>query len=74
MFGTQTPHGDFVELVRTAKTSGIRTNLKVQEGISRTLGFWLELGVSGFHSRCPPITVRRRRRPGSSRAFDPLAL
>ena len=42
-------------------------NPKVQEEISRTLGFWLELGVSGFRIDAVPSPVGQGRRAGQVR-------
>jgi trehalose synthase len=47
-------------------------NPAVQEEISRTLGFWLELGVSGFRVDAVPFLFARDAVPGSPGAFDPF--
>ncbi|KAA0090847.1 trehalose synthase [Mycolicibacterium sp. P1-18] len=47
-------------------------NPKVQEEISRTLGFWLELGVSGFRIDAVPFLFARDAVPGEPGAFDPF--
>ena len=46
-------------------------NPKVQEEISRTLGFWLELGVSGFRVDAVPFLFAKDAVPGTPGAFDP---
>jgi trehalose synthase len=46
------------------------TNHKVQEEISRTLGFWLELGVSGFRVDAVPFLFAKDSAPGDPGAFD----
>ena len=46
-------------------------NPKVQEEISRTLGFWLELGVSGFRVDAVPFLFAKDAVPGSPNKFDP---
>ena len=46
-------------------------NPKVQEEISRTLGFWLELGVSGFRVDAVPFLFAKDAAPGAPGAFDP---
>ncbi|WNG94369.1 alpha-amylase family protein [Mycobacterium sp. ITM-2016-00318] len=46
-------------------------NPAVQEEISRTLGFWLELGVSGFRVDAVPFLFARDSAPDDSNAFDP---
>ena len=48
-------------------------NPAVQEEISRTLGFWLELGVSGFRVDAVPFLFARDGVPGvdNSDAFNP---
>ena len=46
-------------------------NPKVQEEISRVLGFWLELGVSGFRVDAVPFLFARDAAPGTVGAFDP---
>jgi trehalose synthase len=46
-------------------------NPKVQEEISRVLGFWLELGVSGFRVDAVPFLFARDAAPGTAGAFDP---
>ena len=46
-------------------------NPKVQEEISRTLGFWLELGVSGFRVDAVPFLFAKDAVPGSPDMFDP---
>ena len=45
-------------------------NPKVQEEISRTLGFWLELGVSGFRVDAVPFLFAKDAAPGTP-VFDP---
>ena len=40
-------------------------NPKVQEEISRTLGFWLELGVSGFRVDAVPFLFAKDAAPGT---------
>ena len=47
-------------------------NPKVQEEISRTLGFWLELGVSGFRVDAVPFLFAKDEVPGEPDTFDPL--
>lgn len=47
-------------------------NPKVQEEISRTLGFWLELGVSGFRIDAVPFLFARDSVPGEPGSFDPF--
>ncbi len=47
-------------------------NPKVQEEISRTLGFWLELGVSGFRVDAVPFMFAKDDVPGKPGAFDPI--
>jgi trehalose synthase len=47
-------------------------NPKVQEEISRTLGFWLELGVSGFRVDAVPFLFAKDEAPGRPDAFDPI--
>ncbi len=46
-------------------------NPKVQEEISRTLGFWLELGVSGFRVDAVPFLFAKAGAPGDPGVFDP---
>lgn len=46
-------------------------NPKVQEEISRTLGFWLQLGVSGFRVDAVPFLFARDGAPGDPGVFDP---
>lgn len=46
-------------------------NPAVQEEISRTLGFWLELGVSGFRVDAVPFLFARDGAPGDPGVFDP---
>jgi trehalose synthase len=46
-------------------------NPKVQEEITRTLGFWLELGVSGFRVDAVPFLFARDGVPGDPGVFDP---
>ena len=46
-------------------------NPKVQEEISRTLGFWLELGVSGFRVDAVPFLFAKDAAPGDPSVFDP---
>jgi glycosidase len=46
-------------------------NPKVQEEISRTLGFWLELGVSGFRVDAVPFLFAKDAAPGDPGVFDP---
>lgn len=47
-------------------------NPKVQEEISRTLGFWLELGVSGFRVDAVPFLFATDAIPGQPKsAFSP---
>jgi glycosidase len=43
----------------------------VQEEISRTLGFWLELGVSGFRVDAVPFLFAKDAVPGSPDMFNP---
>jgi trehalose synthase len=45
-------------------------NPQVQEEISRTLGFWLELGVAGFRVDAVPFLFAKDA--GSAEAFDPI--
>jgi trehalose synthase len=47
-------------------------NPKVQEEISRTLGFWLELGVSGFRVDAVPFLFAKDDVPSKPDAFDPV--
>ena len=47
-------------------------NPKVQEEISRTLGFWLELGVSGFRVDAVPFLFAKDAVPGKPGVFDPV--
>lgn len=47
-------------------------NPKVQEEISRTLGFWLELGVSGFRVDAVPFMFAKDEVPGKPDPFDPI--
>ena len=47
-------------------------NPAVQEEISRTLGFWLELGVSGFRVDAVPFLFAKDEVPGRRDAFDPM--
>jgi trehalose synthase len=47
-------------------------NPKVQEEIARTLGFWLELGVSGFRVDAVPFMFAKDDVPGKPDAFDPV--
>ncbi|MET0700054.1 MAG: alpha-amylase family protein [Mycobacterium sp.] len=47
-------------------------NPKVQEEISRTLGFWLELGVSGFRVDAVPFLFAKDGVPGKPDGFDPF--
>ena len=47
-------------------------NPKVQEEISRTLGFWLQLGVSGFRVDAVPFMFARDDVPGKPDSFDPI--
>ncbi|MGB3353279.1 MAG: alpha-amylase family protein [Mycobacterium sp.] len=47
-------------------------NPKVQEEISRTLGFWLELGVSGFRVDAVPFLFAKDAVPGQTDVFDPF--
>ncbi len=47
------------------------TNPKVQEEISRTLGFWLELGVAGFRVDAVPFLFAKDVVPGRPGVFDP---
>lgn len=46
-------------------------NPKVQEEISRTLGFWLQLGVSGFRVDAVPFLFADDGAPGDPGVFDP---
>jgi trehalose synthase len=46
-------------------------NTQVQEEISRTLGFWLELGVSGFRVDAVPFLFAKDGAPGDPGVFDP---
>ena len=46
-------------------------NTEVQEEISRTLGFWLELGVSGFRVDAVPFLFAKDGAPGDPGVFDP---
>ena len=46
-------------------------NPKVQEEIARTLGFWLELGVSGFRVDAVPFMFAKDGAPGDPGVFDP---
>jgi trehalose synthase len=46
-------------------------NPKVQEEISRVLGFWLELGVSGFRVDAVPFLFAKDAAPGTPGVFDP---
>ena len=48
-------------------------NPKVQEEISRTLGFWLELGVSGFRVDAVPFLFAKDGAPGDPGVFDPFS-
>lgn len=45
---------------------------EVQEEISRTLGFWLELGVSGFRVDAVPFLFAKDAVPGQTDGFDPF--
>ncbi len=48
-------------------------NPKVREEIARTLGFWLELGVSGFRVDAVPFLFTKDTYPGADdRGFDPM--
>lgn len=47
-------------------------NPEVQEEISRTLGFWLELGVSGFRVDAVPFLFAKDAVPGRTDVFDPF--
>jgi trehalose synthase len=47
-------------------------NPQVQEEIARTLGFWLELGVSGFRVDAVPFMFAKDDVPGKPDAFDPI--
>jgi trehalose synthase len=47
-------------------------NPRVQEEISRVLGFWLELGVSGFRVDAVPFLFARDGAPGDPGVFDPF--
>ena len=46
-------------------------NPEVQDEISRTLGFWLELGVAGFRMDAVPFLFARDGVPGDPGVFDP---
>ena len=46
-------------------------NPKVQEEIARTLGFWLELGVSGFRVDAVPFLFAKDSASGDPGVFDP---
>lgn len=46
-------------------------NPKVQEEISRTLGFWLQLGVAGFRVDAVPFLFANDGAPGDPGVFDP---
>lgn len=46
-------------------------NPKVQEEISRTLGFWLQLGVAGFRVDAVPFMFAKDAVPGRPDPFDP---
>ena len=46
-------------------------NPAVQEEISRVLGFWLQLGVSGFRVDAVPFLFARDGAPGDPGVFDP---
>jgi trehalose synthase len=46
-------------------------NPQVQEEISRTLGFWLQLGVSGFRVDAVPFLFADDGAPGDPGVFDP---
>jgi trehalose synthase len=46
-------------------------NPVVQEEISRVLGFWLELGVSGFRVDAVPFLFAKDAAPGTPGVFDP---
>ena len=46
-------------------------NPLVQEEISRTLGFWLQLGVSGFRVDAVPFMFAKDGVPGRPDLFDP---
>jgi trehalose synthase len=48
-------------------------NPRVQEEISRTLGFWLELGVSGFRVDAVPFLFAKDGVPGKPDTFNPFA-
>jgi trehalose synthase len=47
-------------------------NPEVQEEISRTLGFWIELGVSGFRVDAVPFLFATDAVPGQPNVFDPF--
>ena len=47
-------------------------NPAVREEISRTLGFWLELGVSGFRVDAVPFLFAKDGVPGRPDSFDPM--
>jgi trehalose synthase len=47
-------------------------NPEVQEEISRTLGFWLQLGVSGFRVDAVPFLFAKDDVPDKADAFDPI--
>ena len=47
-------------------------NPAVREEISRTLGFWLELGVSGFRIDAVPFLFAKDGVPGRPDSFDPM--
>jgi trehalose synthase len=47
-------------------------NPEVQEEISRTLGFWLELGVSGFRVDAVPFLFAKDAVPGQTDSFNPF--
>ncbi|MBJ7383807.1 MAG: trehalose synthase, partial [Mycolicibacterium sp.] len=46
-------------------------NPKVREEISRTLGFWLQLGVAGFRVDAVPFLFAKDGVPGKPDGFDP---
>jgi trehalose synthase len=48
------------------------SNPLVQEEISRTLGFWLELGVAGFRVDAVPFMFAKDHVPGKAEVFDPV--
>jgi trehalose synthase len=48
------------------------SNPRVQEEISRTLGFWLELGVAGFRVDAVPFLFANDHVPGKAEVFDPV--